>query len=353
MREFDGAIAVAAPARSGFAAKGGARVRTRVAAPAGIVLTDEDFSCGVEWPTIALCLTIYGGWLMLTYWHAALPAWLVCPGLVWLVAWHGSLQHEVLHGHPTRSRAVNDAIGFVPLPLWLPYHIYRGSHLRHHDDARLTDPLDDPESRYWLPEQWHRLNAVARLLFMAQNTFLGRLLVGPAWVIGRFLYFQVRALAQGNAGARRIWLPHLLGAAAVLAWVWGVCGINPLIYLACVVYPAASLMLIRSFAEHRAAEGVRERIAIVENAPVLGLLFLHNNLHLVHHAWPELPWWRIPRVYRRHRAAMIAANGGLLYNGYADVGRRFWLTPHDQVLHPFGRAPQPQPPSPAAGMVAS
>ncbi len=329
-------------------------MRARVAAPPGVVLAERDLApaAGVEWPTVALCAVIYGGWLALTWVHAALPAWLVFPGLAWLVAWHGSLQHEILHGHPTRSRAINDAIAFAPLSLWLPYGIYRVSHLRHHDDARLTDPIDDPESRYWLPEQWEPLGHWARLLFMAQNTFLGRLLVGPAWIVGRFLYFQSRALAAGHPGARRVWAPHLLGAAAVLAWVWGVCGMNPLLYLAFVVYPATSLMLIRSFAEHRAAAGVRERIAIVENAPVLGLLFLHNNLHLVHHAWPEMPWWRIPRVYRAHRERLIAANGGLVYDGYLDVARRFWLTPHDKVLHPLGRAPRPERPT-NQGMAAS
>lgn len=323
-------------------------MRARAAAPPGVVVAERDLRPGTEWPTWALSIVIYGGWLALTWWHAALPAWIVFPGLIWLVAWHSSLQHEVLHGHPTRLRAVNDAIGFLPLSLWLPYHIYRVSHLRHHDDARLTDPLDDPESRYWLPEQWDLLSLWGRLLFMAQNTFLGRLLLGPAWIIGRFFYFQGRALARLHPGAWRVWWPHLLAAAGVLVWVAGVCGIDPAVYVAGVVYPAASLMLIRSFAEHRAAQGVRERTAIVENAPVLGLLFLHNNLHLVHHAWPEMSWWRIPGLYRQHRDRMLVANGGLVYDGYLDVARRFWLTPHDRVLHPLGRAPKPGRDSPTS-----
>jgi fatty acid desaturase len=323
-----------------------------VAAPNGVVLANRELSCGIEWPTLTLCCVIYGGWTALTWWHAALPPWIAFPGLAWLVAWHSSLQHEVLHGHPTRNRRINDALGFVPLALWLPYHIYRVSHLRHHDDARLTDPLDDPESRYWLPEQWDLLSRWGKLLYLAQNTFFGRLLLGPAWIIGRFLYFQSRALASGHPGSRRVWVPHLLAAALVLGWVWGVCGINPLYYVLGVVYPAAALMLIRSFAEHRAAEGVRERIALVENAPVLGLLFLYNNLHLVHHAWPEVAWWRIPRIYRQHRGCLIDGNGGLVYDGYIDVARRFWLTPHDKVLHPYGRVAQPDP-SPPPGMATS
>ena len=316
-------------------------MRPRIAAPVGVALTSQELAARSEWPTVVLAGGIYGGWLALTLWHAALPWWMVYPALAWLVAWQASLQHEVLHGHPTRSRRINDALGFPPLSLWLPYHIYRVSHLRHHDDARLTDPLDDPESRYWLPEQWDLLSLWGKFLFAAQNTFAGRLLLGPAWIVGRFFYFQSRALAQGHPGSRRVWLPHMGGVAVILAWVWGVCGMNPLAYVIAVAYPATSLMLIRSFAEHRAAEGVRERIAIVENAPVLGLLFLYNNLHLVHHAWPELAWWRIPRLYRAHRDRMVAANGGLVYDGYLDVARRFWLTPHDKVLHPLGRAPSP------------
>ena len=314
-------------------------MQARVAAPPGVVVSPRDGVAAIEWPTAALAVAIYGGWLALTWCHAALPPWLAFPGLIWLVAWQSSLQHEVLHGHPTRVRAINDALGFPPLSLWLPYGVYRPSHLRHHDDARLTDPLDDPESRYWLDEQWGVLSRPGRLLVAGQNTFLGRLLLGPAWTVGRFFYFQGRALAHFHPGAWRIWGPHLLGVAAVILWLGQVCRFNPLLYIVAVVYPATALVLIRSFAEHRAARGVRERIAIVEHAPVLGLLFLYNNLHLVHHAWPELPWYRIPAIYRLYRDRLVAANGGLLYDGYLDVARRFLVTPHDRLLHPLGRVP--------------
>jgi fatty acid desaturase len=140
--------------------------------------------------------------------------------------------------------------------------------------------------------------------------------------------------------ARRTWAAHLLGVVGVLCWLVGVCGFDPLLYAVAVIYPATSLTLMRSFAEHRAAFGVPERIAIVENTPLFGLLYLFNNLHIVHHAWPRLPWYRIPAIYRRYREQLIALNGGLLYDGYRDVARRFLLAPHDGVMHPFGRAPR-------------
>jgi fatty acid desaturase len=316
-------------------------VRDRVAVPPGIVERIEVAS--IEAPTLLLAALVYGGWLALTWYYTVLPGWIVLPALVWLVAWQSSLQHEVLHGHPTRIRAVNDALGFPPLALWLPYGIYRVAHLRHHDDARLTDPLDDPESRYWTPELWAALSRPGRLLVTVQGTFLGRMIVGPAWSIGRFFNFQIAALRHDNTGAWRIWGPHFAGVFFVLWWACGVCRINPLIYIFAVVYLSVSLTMLRAFAEHKAAYGVRERIAIVERTPLFGLLFLYNNLHTVHHAWPGAPWYCIPALYRRHRERMLAANGGLIYNGYLDVARRFFLTPHDRVLHPLGRAPMDEP----------
>jgi fatty acid desaturase len=295
----------------------------------------------VEWPTIILAGVIYGGWLLLTFFHAALPAWFVYPALIWLVAWQGSLQHEVLHGHPTGSLPINDALGFTPLSLWLPYAIYRRSHLRHHQDERLTDPMDDPESYYWTPDLWNSLSTFGKLAVYAQTTFLGRLVIGPAWIVCRFLREQFGMVMRDEEDARALWGAHLLCVASLMVWLVGVCGFSPWLYVMGVVYPATSLLLIRSFAEHRAAAGVAQRIAIVENAPVLGLLFLNNNLHVVHHFWAAAPWYQIPALYRRHRARLLEVNGGLLYDGYVDVARRYLLTPHDAVLHPLGRAPEP------------
>lgn len=320
-------------------------MRERAAAFFGAAADELGPVPAIEWPTVALAAMIYGCWATLTFWHAALPPVLVYPALAWLVAWHGSLQHEVLHGHPTRDRRVNDALGFPPLALWLPYAIYRRSHLRHHVDVRLTDPMDDPESYYWTPALWATLSRPGRVLVSVQTTLAGRLLFGPGWSICRFFYFQAQAIRRGDGLARRIWARHALGVAAVLAWVWGVCGIAPLTYGLAVVYPATALLLLRSFAEHRAAQGVPERIALVENAPVLGLLYLFNNLHVVHHVWPRVAWYRIPVLFRRHRAALIAMNGGLLYDGYDDVARRYLLTPHDSVMHPQHRATSSEAPA--------
>lgn len=293
----------------------------------------------VEWPTLTLATAIYGGWGLLTFFHASLPVWLLVPLGAWVIAWHGSLQHEVIHGHPTRWRGFNRLIGTIPLSLWLPYQRYRMLHLCHHRDERLTDPLDDPESYYWTEEDWVRLGRLGRFLVKAQATLIGRLVIGPFWSVGRFLISEAKAMLAGDRLILRIWAHHLAGCAGILLWLVVVCGFDPLAYVLLFLYPGTALSMVRSFAEHKAESEVSRRSAIVENSPVLGLLYLNNNLHAVHHADPTLPWYRLPAHYRANRARFLEGNGGLLYRGYGEVFRRFLVTPHDQPEHPLGRAP--------------
>jgi fatty acid desaturase len=292
-----------------------------------------------EWPTVGLIVAIYGGWLGITYFYSILPWWVVAPVGAWLVAWQSSLQHEILHGHPTRWRQLNQLFALPALSLWLPYETYRISHLMHHRDERLTDPLDDPESFYWTKELWGSLNRVWHLPLKWQATLAGRLVLGPAWIVPRFLIKQAEALWQDSLAARRAWRSHIAPLVLVLLWLVVVCKMSLVFYVFGIVYPAASLMLLRSFAEHRAASGVYERTAIVENAPVLGLLYLYNNLHAAHHELPNLPWYLIPGWYRQNRERLIQENGGLVYDGYVDVARRYLLRPHDNLLHPLDRVP--------------
>ena len=287
-----------------------------------------------EWPTVILACVIYGGWLVATALQQRMSGWLLLPVGAWLTAWHMSLQHEVLHGHPTRRPWLNDLIGFPPLSLWLPYARYREQHLGHHAGADLTDPLDDPESYYVTREAWRSRTPAGRLLLAASGTLAGRILLGPLRGIAGFLQPEIARLLAGDKAAWRIWIPHLAGVALVLAWLHLVCHMSLLRYLAMFVYPGFALSLVRSFAEHRAAALHEHRTAIVENANLFGLLFLHNNLHVVHHQKPGLSWYRIPRAYRTDRARLIRLNGGLVYDGYVDVARRYLFHRHDRPDHP-------------------
>ena len=294
----------------------------------------------VEWPTLVLLAVAYGGWLFITHAYGRWPLYVVAPVAVVLITLHSSLQHEILHGHPTRWAGVNRLLAIVPLPLWLPYARYQQLHLKHHHDDRLTDPIDDPESYYWTPENWAKLGAVQQAILRAQQSLAGRIAVGSFWRIGMFLHHEWQRLRRDEPGLRAIWFEHLLWCIPVIAWLKFACGMPLWIYVLTMAIPARGMVLIRAYAEHRARPPVRQRVAIVEKSWLLGPLFLFNNLHSLHHEKPGIPWYQYNARYRRERERLIAENGGLLYVTYFDVARRYLFRPHDALIHPTGRVPK-------------
>ncbi|TLY63032.1 MAG: fatty acid desaturase, partial [Gammaproteobacteria bacterium] len=61
----------------------------------------------VEMPTLGVALLVYGGWLAITLAYGRWPLIIVAPLAAVLITLHGSLQHEIVHGHPTRWRGIN------------------------------------------------------------------------------------------------------------------------------------------------------------------------------------------------------------------------------------------------------
>jgi len=302
----------------------------------------------VEIPTLLLILAVYGGWLAVTFAYTRWPLAIVAPIAAVLITLHSSLQHEIVHGHPTRWEWVNRLFAVVPLNLWLPYDRYRHTHRAHHINPRLTDPLDDPESYYWRPEDLARLNPISRLLHRVQQTLAGRVALGSFWRIVMFLRDELltlcrgerRSLVRNEQNVRHVWLVHLAWCVPVVLWLKLVCGMPLWIYFVAMVVPANGLQLIRAFAEHRWSPAVRERIALVEGSWILGPLFLFNNLHSLHHEEPNMPWYAYNARYGQLRERLIAENGGLVYHTYFDVARRFLFRAHDVLPHPTGRVPQ-------------
>lgn len=237
----------------------------------------------VEIPTLILVFCGYVAWLCLTAAYTVLPLWLTIPGTALVITLYSSIQHELTHGHPTRWRWLNRRLAMLPLSLWIPFDRYLHTHHVHHIDARLTDPVDDPETYYWEPEHWARLSTITRGILKAEQTLAGRMIIGALWRIWLFLYGELCAIGRDEEGVRRAWLEHLVWCVPVILWLEVVCGIPLWLYFFAMAVPANGIQLIRSFAEHRAHSDVPARIAIVENSWILGPLFLFNNLHSLHH----------------------------------------------------------------------
>ncbi len=170
--------------------------------------------CRVEWPTwvaLAACYTLWG--LALAY-QDVLGWWFAVPGAV-VVAFHSSLQHEVLHGHPTRSSVINEALVFLSLGLVFPYRRFRDLHMRHHNDERLTDPYDDPGKL--LPGRGRLDRARAgRCAGCAGSTAPSQ---GGCWSGRRsrmwgFWRSEARLMLAGDRNVQGAWLRHALGRRA-------------------------------------------------------------------------------------------------------------------------------------------
>lgn len=288
----------------------------------------------VEAPTLGLIAAVYAGWIAVTLGVAGISPWLAALLLALLLAQHSSLQHEVIHGHPFADRRLNDALVFPALGLFLPYERFRAMHLAHHFDPLLTDPYDDPESNYLDPAVWARLSRPVRLMLAANNTLLGRMAIGP--ILGTFVLYHgdLRAILDGNRHVARAYALHALGVAPVAMWLWLVAETPIWAYLlAC--WLALAILRIRTFLEHRAHERHAGRSVIIEDRGPLALLFLNNNFHAVHHAHPQLPWYRLPQEYDRRRAEFLRRNGGYRYRSYAEVFARHLLRRKDPVAHPI------------------
>ncbi len=288
-----------------------------------------------EYPTWILVIVIYGGWFLVTLNFESLPWWVVLPVGAWFVTWHNSFQHEALHGHPTQFAWLNDALAWPPLGLWVPYPVYRDNHRDHHETPALTDPYDDPESYYLTPAQWRETGPVRRALLTFNNTLAGRMTIGP-WLAAAALWKQhLLAIAAGDRRYRAIWYAHIALSVLMFAWLWLVCGISPLVYVLMFAWPGLSLSLVRSYYEHRPAAEQDSRTVIVDAGPLMSLLFLNNNLHVVHHDRPDLPWFALPAVFRRDRIDIMRRTGGFNFSGgYLEIARRFAFQPKDLPVLP-------------------
>ncbi|WP_170595333.1 fatty acid desaturase [Ruegeria arenilitoris] len=290
-----------------------------------------------EWPTFALIFACYTLWLVAIFGVAAWSLWLAVPMMGVVAALHSSLTHEALHGHPFRAKWLNEALMALPLTLFIPYNRFRDLHLAHHQDANLTDPYDDPESNYLDPAVWIRLPRWQRWVYQANNTLLGRMVLGP--IIGQlaFLRDDWRGAVRGDRDIWLAWALHLPGVAVVL-WIVARSAM-PVWAFVLAAYLGLALVKIRTFLEHRAHEKSRARTVIVEDRGPLAFLFLNNNLHVVHHMNPAAPWYRLPALYRRGKKRYLACNEAYVYRSYGQVFRQYFWRAKDPVQHPLWPKP--------------
>jgi fatty acid desaturase len=291
-----------------------------------------------EGPTLLVAAAIYASWLLLLASHEYVPWWITAPLAGYVVQWHSSLQHEAIHGMRGIPKGLRRALVWAPIGVWCPFEIYRRLHSQHHRNRYVTYPGKDPESYYIEEENWKEQGDLWRRLLTVNQTFSGRLLIGPLLQMPRLFIDEAGKMIAGDMANAGIWFRHCIGSALVLLLVTQVFEMSVWSYLVEFSYSSFVFGMMRSFTEHRWSERASERTAVVESNWVFGLLFLWNNLHAVHHLFPTVSWWKLPHVWRRHRERIEAHNGGFVFRGYGEIAGRWLTTPNFIPIHPPGLA---------------
>ena len=287
-----------------------------------------------EWRTLILIGICYGSWLTLLM--VVAPHYPLLAGILIIpvMTLHSSLQHECIHGHPFSKKWLNDAVAVLPVGIFIPYLRFKDTHLEHHSNARICDPYDDPESWYLAQDFWQRLPKTVKAVFEINNTLLGRMILGPAISLLRLAISDGSEILAGNRRIQAAWLLHglLISSLLFVVAVWTPFSVAG--YLLC-CYAGMSLLMVRTYLEHQAEASAGGRSVIIEDRGPLSLLFLNNNLHAVHHAYPGVAWHQLPSLYRRNRERFVAMNKGYLFSSYADIAKRFAFRRKEPVAYPL------------------
>lgn len=207
-----------------------------------------------------------------------------------------AMQHEAVHRHVARTATGNRLVGLIAsAPMLVPYSLYGAFHLAHH--AYTAQP-GDPEGPHEPSDRWPWLIEAARTarFWVLQWVVSIRTLVGspPSYVrtdrqLNAVRFDTVITLVVGVALA---WGSYTM---PVVRWIWLV----PFLAYVLLLFP-----LFHTY-EHSGAEaritsdGVSDSIGLTSTLrlpkPISAALW-HATLHTAHHAFPSVPWQRLPEL---------------------------------------------------------
>lgn len=204
------------------------------------------------------------------------PGW--CVFLMNVLSLHlsGTVIHDASHNSAHRNRVVNALLGHgSALILGFSFPVFTRVHLQHH--AHVNDPENDPDH------------------FVSTG--------GPLWLIAaRFFYHEIYFFK------RQLWrnwelLEWFLGRLAVAllvfaAWKFDFLGYIFNFWFSPALVVGIALGLFFDYLPHRPfEERDRWKNARVYPSPILNLLIMGQNYHLVHHLWPSVPWYKYKPTY--------------------------------------------------------
>ena len=236
-------------------------------APGGLNITLIIFLIAIALVVLSTC----------GYWLWGWPSW--CCFLTNVLALHlsGTVIHDASHNSAHKNPILNSILGHgSALMLGFAFPVFTRVHIQHH--GNVNDPENDPDH------------------FVSTG--------GPLWLIAaRFFYHEIFFFK------RRLWrkyelLEWFLSRLFVATIVFFACQYDFLPYILNFWFSPAlvvgiALGLFFDYLPHLPfIERNRWKNARVYPSPILNLLILGQNYHLIHHLWPSIPWYKYQAAYR-------------------------------------------------------
>ena len=245
----------------------------------------------VAWRTVALALGSAAG-LGVSTWAAQADYWPVWAAVVLntvLIYLLFTPAHEAAHGNIKGRRRdykwLEDAVGWISaLSFTAPLPMFRRIHLTHHNHT--NDPHEDPD--YWVADR--------RKWMVALRCFT---------VIGDYYYhyFRRSRTLLASPHTRREFVATLVGLAgvyaAVIGWGWSAGWTYPLLlWLLPALLATAFLAFVFDYLPHH-PHTVRGRYLDTRIIlfPGLSTLLVSQNMHLIHHLYPAIPYYHYGRTF--------------------------------------------------------
>ena len=265
----------------------------------------------IAWPTVGVMLFSFIGFALTAYAFLSglLPAWITIPVSGFFVFWSFTPLHEAVHRNVSYIGWLNDLIGSLCAQLMLPGFssaLYRYLHVTHH--AR-TGQVDDPD---------YKFNGTGLPQRLLNSAFLDVL-----WT--RFYFANWNTRPRGERAR------FALGLTLYIAlFVVGFSSPYALEFTLAFVLPMllGRIITVHLFATIQHKQGVEQRhdplsatlMQDVFSSPWQRYFMFGQAQHLIHHLYPNVPWYQCDRVWRHAQTQFPAEKIG--HGGYVSNAAR-------------------------------
>lgn len=270
-------------------------VESNVCSPAEERAAAAELTPGLAWPTLALA--IMAPLCMAAIIAAGLagqaPLWTCAIVLAPLSFAHYTIVHECVHGNlfpsAPRLRWLHDVFGWIgALGLSSPYPLLRRSHLLHHAH---TNTAEDPDLLVKGPFR----------ALIVKWLMLSLFSLTPSW-LNRRIRPEFRGYASTLTEGERVQVDVFTTLTTLFAIACALSGWFAQWALLWFVPTRLAMLMLHVFFQwlphHPFDESARYLNTRISLWPGAGLLLLQQNLHLLHHLWPSVPFYNYPRLYQ-------------------------------------------------------